>query len=374
MDAKTLDAKTYRNYVAPALVEKYVTERRGGNLVKHQIESFNEFILHRIPSIISSCNNVDVNADYIPEMKLHRHKLSMCMENPRLTRPTCVDKDGTTRMLTPQEARLRGINYMANLYVDINVSSKSIVSVEPMETSADEKTLRNVLIGKIPIMVKSKYCISQNLPLLSDGDCRYDYGGYFIVNGNEKVVISNDRMAENHTFVFVNSKVNTAYSHTAEIRSVAWNNDGAGTVKSLVLRVSSRQNQFGRYVRVALPHAKQDVPVMLLFRVFGIETDRDVVDMIASCNVEEENELLMTHFWGSIAEGSEIRCARDALEALTKAMNNNSDGEETTASKLDYMRFVISRDILPHAGKNFKSKAMYLAHMVALLVWMCSRC
>jgi DNA-directed RNA polymerase II subunit RPB2 len=372
-----MNADTYRRIAAPALVKEFVTERRGVNLVRHQLESFNEFVLHRVPAIISACNNVDINNEWVADIRLHRHKLSIRVDNPRLVRPAGVEKDGSSSVMTPQEARLRGISYSAALHVDVHITAKSVVGCDPLEVRSDDKTLLNVCLGKIPIMVKSKYCITNSMPVAGMGDCRHDFGGYFIINGNEKVVISNDRMAENQTFVFANNKPNLSFSHTAEIRSVAWSNDGgAGTVKSLVLRASARQNQFGRYIRVALPHAKQDVPVMLLFRAFGVESDRDVVNLVACCATEQENAVLRNQLMGSLAEGCEVRCSRDALESLMRAMNccDSSEGggdpnnSAQCSSKLDYVRTVVSRDILPHAGRCFASKALYLGYMIRRLL------
>jgi DNA-directed RNA polymerase II subunit RPB2 len=282
-----------------------------------------------------------------------------------MARPVGVEKDGSQTLLTPQEARLRGISYSAPLYVDVHVAARTVVSSQPLEYATDQKTIQNVCIGKVPIMVRSKYCVTQTIPLTAMADCRYDYGGYFIVNGTEKVIISNDRMAENQTFVFDNNKSNVTFSHTAEIRSVAWNHDGQLSVKSLILRASARPNQFGRYIRVALPHAKQDVPVMLLFRAFGIESDMEVIRLVADNDDDEENCVIRDYLLGSIAEGSDIRCARDALEGLVRAMN--CDGTQTY-TKLDYVRNVVARDILPHTGRNFCGKAAYLGYMVRRLI------
>ena len=77
--------------------------------------------------------------------------------------------------------------------------------------------MRNVNIGKIPIMVGSNYCILDNPYFqINSQECKYDYGGYFIINGNEKVIISHDRIAENKTYVFLDNKL-SQYSHIAEI-------------------------------------------------------------------------------------------------------------------------------------------------------------
>lgn len=362
-----MEAKKYRNSIAPSVLKLFTSHRHGINLVKHQVDSYNEFISYRIRNIIQACNNIEITHEYMPDINCHQHKLTLTFSNPRICRPSIMEKDGASTVLTPQECRLRGINYSAALYVDLHVVCKSVISKTPMEVSSNEKFINNVPIGKIPIMVNSKFCTTHSLPIVSQGDCRYDYGGYFIVNGTEKVIVSNDRMAENQTFVFVNNKANTTYSHCAEIRSVAWNNDGSGTVKSLVLRASLRPNQFGRYIRVALPHAKQDVPLVMLFRALGIESDKDIVDMVTVNCDDNEKAIMQNQLTGSIAEGADIRCSRDAVESLIRTMNFGL----STASlpqRVEYVRNVISRDILPHVGKDYIPKAIYLAYMVRKLL------
>ena len=71
-------------------------------------------------------------------------------------------------------------------------------------------------------MVGSKYCIlsSQKIPKKGN-ECIYDYGGYFIINGNEKVCVSQEKIAENKVYVFKTNKASSKYSHIAEIKSVS---------------------------------------------------------------------------------------------------------------------------------------------------------
>lgn len=383
------DPVLYRERVAPRVMEMYARHCNGVNLVKHQLDSFCDFVSRRIPNIVASCNPIDVPYEYVKELGCYQNRLIVTMQNPRLTRPSIVEKDGSTTRLTPDLCRLRGISYSAGLYVDVHVVGKSLVPNDQdpsssSEYSSCEKTIKNVPIGRVPIMVGSQFCLTHSIPLLKQSECRYDYGGYFIINGTEKVVISTDRMAENQTFVFANNKVSsTSYSHTAEIRSIGSHNDSSQTIKSLILRISSKANQFGRYIRVSLPHTKQDVPVVVLFRALGIESDRAIVDMVTRGALDAEKLALTEFMAGSIAEGAGVVCAREAVETLARGMMAAAPGASVAAgataqveqqpaaaskSKLDYVRTVLSRDILPHVGPSFNSKAVYLAYMVRRLL------
>ena len=355
----------YRHDVAPKLLQLFLEDSRGINLVRHHIESYDDFVASRIPQIVSAFNSTEINIDYAEHLQSHRHKLSISFDNVRLSRPAIVEKDGTRSVITPQEARLRSLSYCAQLYADMHITG---YSADQPDARPETKVLQNVCIGKIPIMVRSRYCILQNMPVLSIGDCRYDQGGYFIISGAEKCVIAHDRMTENQTFVFENVKTNMTYSHVAEVRSVGWPTDGgAGTVKSLVLRISARPNQFGHYIRVALPHSKQDVPVIVLFRALGLDSDKKILkDVIAIGLQPDENNMIMEFMTGSIAEASHVRATNDALDIVGRHIHTES--LLTDESRLESIRNVIIRDILPHTGQDFKAKAMYLGYMVRRLV------
>ena len=118
-------------------------------------------------------------------------------EGPLLKDSLCIENNGVQSILTPDIARLRNYTYSAPLYVNI------IVSVTILENNKEiilpSNKIKNVLLGKIPIMVKSKYCMTNKK---QGNECKYDLGGYMIINGNEKVVVSQERIANNIIQVF----------------------------------------------------------------------------------------------------------------------------------------------------------------------------
>jgi len=137
-------------------------------------------------------------------------------------RPTYQDKDRVVNHIYPNEARLRNLTYELPVYMDVSFRI----------LSTDEHTLEeNVLhehkdnprlpIGKIPVMVRSDWCALKGLTdkdCISKGECFYDQGGYFIIKGGEKVVVAQEKMANNFVYVF-RTKGNSAFSWQAEIRS-----------------------------------------------------------------------------------------------------------------------------------------------------------
>jgi len=349
------------------IIEKYFSINKGYQLVKHQLESFNDFILRKLDQIIEGFNPIEINHVYIPELEKFRFILSLDIRNPVLNKPSITEKDGSTKIMTPNDARQRNFTYASNLTVDIEITTKTF-NDEINEYVEEKKEIKNVPIGKIPIMVKSNYCTLRNINSKNDQECKYEYGGYFIVNGNEKVVISQDRISENKTFVFLNNKIST-YSHVAEIRSIQ--ESKLGVPKITTLKLSCKSNQFGRCIRANIHHVKTDIPVFILFKALGLNNDKKIIEYIVYDINENISVSIMNELTACIEEANMIKCQKDALEYLAKYLNITGYSKEVLFNKnqrINIIRNVLEREFLPHVGKDYKNKALYLGYMVNKLL------
>jgi DNA-directed RNA polymerase II subunit RPB2 len=129
-----------------------------------------------------------------------------------LSKPTTVENDGTVTNMFPYEARLRNLTYSAPLYVDVvmhqcqvlrdvNIGDPSEDMGEPVST----EHARKEFLGYVPIMLRSFFCVlsdKDDADLSNLGECIYDQGGYFVINGSEKVVIAQERLSNNHVYAF----------------------------------------------------------------------------------------------------------------------------------------------------------------------------
>ena len=98
----------------------------------------------------------------------------------------------------PNDARLRKLTYGANIYLDIHHRTISIRE-NGEKVIENHPTLEKYPCGRIPIMVGSKFCIlneQNNLTKCEMGEGMYDEGGYFIVKGSEKVIVSQEKFAD----------------------------------------------------------------------------------------------------------------------------------------------------------------------------------
>ena len=177
------------------------------SLVLHQIESYNEFIDKKLSQIIQGFNPINLCHNYKEQIKDFTYKIFITIANPSLSKPIILSQDGSQQLMTPHLARMNGLTYSVNLYSDVTIITETIN--EDGITERNEIKVPNVTIGKIPIMVRSKTCVLNQMPGLAENngkhECRYDPGAHFIINGTEKVIISQDRISENRTHVFSQS-------------------------------------------------------------------------------------------------------------------------------------------------------------------------
>lgn len=351
------------------VIESYFKINKGYQLVKHQLESFNDFVLRKLEHIIEGFNKIEIHHSFIPEINKFKYILIVEVKKPVLSKPVIFEKDGSTKIMTPNDARQRNFTYSSNLTVDIHITAKTFGTENNAEGeyAIDKKVLNNVPLGKIPIMVKSNYCILKN-PQYTEKECKYDYGAYFIVNGNEKVVISQDRISENKTFVFLNNKVST-YSHVAEIRSVQENK--LGVPKITTLKLSAKANQFGRYIRVNIHHIKNDIPLFILFKALGLNNDKEIIKYIVYDIDDKLNNIIINELIGCIEEANQVLCPKTALEYLSRYLNITGYPKEVLNNKvqrINIIRTILEKEFLPHVGKEFPKKALYLGYMVNKLL------
>ena len=354
------------------VIDKFFEYNKGYQLVKHQIESYNDFILRKLDQILDGFNPIEVQHLYDAEFDKFKYVLNIEITNPVLGKPLIYEKDGSTKIMTPNDARLRNFTYSSQLSVDIDIITKTLLTEGENKGSyaIETKKITGVLLGKIPIMVKSNYCVlkNENLGYECGNECKYDFGGYFIVNGNEKVVISQDRISENKTYVFLNNKVST-YSHVAEIRSVQENK--LGVPKITTLKLSSKGNQFGRYIRANIHHIKNDIPLFILFKALGLNNDKEIITYIVHDLDDPISNLVANELIGCIEEANTINCPKDAIEYLSKYLNITGYPKEILNNRFhrnNIIKSVLEKEFLPHVGKDLLKKALYLGHMVNKLI------
>uniref|UniRef100_A0A6C0CDY3 DNA-directed RNA polymerase n=1 Tax=viral metagenome TaxID=1070528 RepID=A0A6C0CDY3_9ZZZZ len=347
------------------ILDKYFIDNKSVDsispLIKHQIDSYNKFINTTLPQIISGFNPIKISTkQYEQDNKIQ--KININVLNPSLTKPIYQLPDGTQTIMTPYIARMNNLTYSSSLYVNVHVVIEYLN--EDNITVKIDKYVNNVYIGKIPIMVRSAACILHQVPAIGDSnnnECRYDYGGYFIVNGNEKVLIMQDRINENDTLVFAPN--NNSDGLYAEIRSMS--DSIYLPPKTTSLNMSGKLNHMGRSIRLNTSFIRSEIPVFIMFRALGIISDKEIIQHIVYDLDNKDNQRIIGQLMACCEDASDIHTQEQAEEVLMKIMTGVN---KTTTNAIKILRDNITNDFLPHVGKNYRRKALYLGYMIRKMI------
>ena len=329
-------------------------------LIKHHIDSFNDFIDNKIPTTILNSSPLSIFHDYNSEINNYKYEISINFVNSYYTKPYISENDGSIKPLYPYDARMRNFTYSSTLFIDIEISVWENPTQDKKRICFKE--IKGINIGEIPIMVKSKYCLINNI--LSEKECKMDLGGYFLINGNEKVIVGQEKIAENKLFVFPTSKNNSKYSYISEIKSC--NSNGSNNTKNVSIKLLSKENNYGLTLKITIPHVKIDIPVFIVFKALGIVSDKEIIKYIVY-NLDEDNDDILKWIKPSIEEASILYTQDDAIKYLLKyslILGQPKDIRLSEERRIELFKGMIERDMLSHVGACFKKKALFLGYMI----------
>jgi DNA-directed RNA polymerase II subunit RPB2 len=365
------DAEDEGNEITPDLwqeacwivISSYFDEK---GLVRQQLDSFDEFIQMSVQGIVEDTATIELQAEA-------QHASGEVETPPRyvlkfeqiyMSKPTHWEKDGAPSPMMPNEARLRNLTYSAPLYVDI---TKTVFKdgLDPVE-SLHQKTF----IGKIPIMLRSTYCLLSGLTdrdLTELNECPLDPGGYFIINGSEKVLIAQEKMATNTVYVF--SMKDSKYAYKTECRSCV--EHSSRPTSTLWVNMLSRgshgtkKTAIGQRIIAIIPYIKQEIPIMIVFRALGFVADRDILEhIIYDFDDPEMMEMVKPSF-------DEAFVVQEQNVALNFIGVRGARPGVTKEKRIKYAKEILQKEMLPHVGiSDFSEtkKAYYLGYMVHRLL------
>jgi len=366
--------KTYNNLENDwALINSYFANQHLQQLIRHQIESYNDFITRQIPNTISMFNPVRICSehDYNKEANLYSLEIFITFENFGVYRPQIHENNGATKLMFPQEARLRNFTYASNMTIDMVI--KYVIRTGNMLENIQTiyKNLPKIHIGKIPIMLQSNICVLthyKHIPAEITGECKMDPGGYFIINGSEKTCLGQERAAENRVYCFNISKNNSKWSYIAEIKSVPdWK---CISPKQISIMVSQKNNSYGNGLWIQIPRIKQPVPIVILFRALGVISDRQICEKILLDIDNPKNKLFIQILKASIIDANNCMDNESAIKYITSHVIYtplNMDKEAGLIKKREFALEVLKNDLFPHCH-NKTQQIYFLGYMILKLL------
>lgn len=346
-----------------AIIDSYFKKGRLQQSVRHQIESYNDFVQAQIPRTIEMFNPLSIKT----ECDDLNFEIIISFENFRIQRPQIHENNGAVKLMFPQDARLRNFTYSSRMMIDLNI--KYIIRGEQVI----HKQLQHIQIGKLPIMLKSCVCVLnqyKHIPPEQTGECFMDPGGYFIINGSEKACIGQERAAENNVQCFDIRKTNNMWDWTAEIKSVP--DFKCISPKQIHMYVSSKSNEFGKEIVVKVPRLNATVPLFILFRAYGVLSDKAICEhIILDTSVKgEQQPVMLKALAASIAEASRVLTQEDAINYIMQyAMYTpiNMDKETGEEKKREFTENVLNNDVFPHC-RTPHQRLYFMGYMANKLI------
>ena len=360
------------------IVESYFEQR---SLVNHQLASYNDCIpssdgmMSRMDRIVRNIRigtdePVEDNDGGIIKLDVLDKEIVIRMKNIHLGRPTIKEANGAEHPATPMECRLRKLTYFSPVYLDFKILDEDKPAPEIEE---------RVHIGNLPIMVRSAQCnlhANHISHLCGDADRKLspytstedadrlkellrragedplDTGGYFIINGTERVLISMEDLAPNRVTVEKNKK----YAHETEVAKIFSQKDGVRKP----LNIEKRRDGM---LMVKIPSAgTTPIPVVLLMRALGMENDKEIFAAIAGpveamkYTVANINDVKDNEEYG-------VESSEEALQWLEKKFAAGQQKEYREAR----IQNLLDKELLPHLGSsedNREKKAIFLGRIV----------
>ena len=381
------------------IIDKFFAQSDGKHILAHQIESFNQFMEVDIPEVIHMANPISIRGS--PEIPLagprsalssatglstvaanalmgqttevisgrqvkHEYEVTLEFEKISIRKPTIFENNGATHPMLPNDARLRNLTYAAPLNVDVKVITTFIDNTRNGIRESKVRIFPNVHLGKIPVMVSSKYCLlndQSHVHPLKLGECPEDLGGYFIIQGGERVIISMERMSENRPFVFRNGRGNAKEREVVEIKCIGPDNDQVPKSNSVKI-VYHPKNQLITTLKATISRIKIDIPIFILFRALGLTVDRKIYELILGKNAEKTFDNIIEE---SIQEAMEVNTQEEALIWLAQHVNSWS----VKAQKPSIVQDIIAEELFPQIGgaEMAYEKACFLAHLARKVLW-----
>jgi len=292
-------------------------------LVKQQLSSYNNFLDRGVQNVVDRIGRIHTNVEGF-ELKLGK---------VRIEQPRYYEVKGGYRQICPNEARLRNLNYASPVFLEM----------VPVFNGVERPVYSDVFIGEIPVMVKSKLCYLSNLGrdgLIENGEDAEDPGGYFIVNGSERVLVSIEDLVPNKLMVTkeragVVSKIFSTHHGFRARCVVTRSGEGAFTVE--------------------FPSAPGGLSFIQVLRVLGLERDSDIMKEFSDSKMMRNDVILNL-------EMEEMKTREEAVDSLSRRLSPGQPPE----FRLTRMENLLDNYLLPHIGvtkTTRMAKARYLIKM-----------
>jgi len=329
-------------------------------IFRHLYDSYNKFIEEDVKNFLEFGDNVFTET--MTSTTYYRYRFSF--NKIRVLEP--VLENGVEPMF-PSDARYGNQTYSLKLIADVT-QYQDVIDIATNERVVNQvgEVEMNVPIASIPLMLRSKWCSLTTHKNMDKNECEYDAGGYFIVNGNEKVVIAQDRMIENKAMVFV-KKDSGALSLIAQVNSKSYKPNGMTQVVAIKIKKDNIMT-----IRAPILN---EINVFILLRALGLESDRDIINY----TVYDEHDIDMVDLAKVTLDncknekGVKIQTQQEAIDYLITKMRvlgryTETDKDTKLIQKKMHLMSLLQNSLLPHVEGQIIDKAYFIGRMINKLL------
>jgi DNA-directed RNA polymerase II subunit RPB2 len=363
-----------------SIIQSYFEGKQLERLSRHQIESYNNFVNYQMQKTIEMFNPIVIKSenDFIPQTGEYGLIIHLTITNLKFYPPQIYENNGATKLMMPQEARLRNFTYSSSTTVDLFI--KYHVRDTDNQLRIIEKEIPQIRLCNLPVMLKSSICsLTQykNSANNVTGECAMDCGGYFVVKGSEKTVICQERAAENRIYVF-NGKNTPKWNWIAEFKSVP--DTKCISPKHMEMMISAKTNIYGHGIFVSLPRMKQKryVELFVLFRALGVKSDKEICEYIILNTESKKHGQILNYLQASMEDAKTYMTDSETIQ--TKAFDHmvtmvaynpyllpQANEKATLTKKEEVLRDIFQNDFFPHC-KSKTQKLFLLGYMASRLI------
>ena len=331
------------------MVESYFASSKY-RLSEHQLASFDTFVFSKIPLTIRDSNPFIMKKTKDGrDIEVRVFVGGKTSDRVYYTKPTISIDGGEFEPLVPSICRNMGSVYDFEISADVTVETED---KRTKKTTVNE--FERVVLARVPTMLHSGLCYLRDRKdeeMVELGEDPSDVGGYFIVDGKEKVIIAQEQVAPNNVILRPKGDGMQVFFRSARMNT---------SVKPVEFEIYTK-SPTDRRVYANVRAISKEVPLAVLFRLLGYESDKEIVRAVIGNRFEGDfprEKMIVNVLRESLADNRGVWTRSDAIEFAKP---------HTPYKTTDHVLYIVQKHVVPGAGNAVTMKGLEIGRLAKRL-------